>query len=124
MVRKALAMLVVVAVVGVVLGAVGLLRPGAADAHQHSATRSFSATSVAVGDELEVTITANDFGFGGTVTETVPSGFTYESTSLEDYQVDDEANPVIVFFPVDFNRDGDNEYEFTYTVTAIEGGFL
>ena len=40
MVRKALALLVGVAVLGVALGIVGMLRPGIADAQTPSATRS------------------------------------------------------------------------------------
>ena len=52
-------------VVGLVLGVAGLLQPGSVDATQHSASRSFSATSVAPGAEVVVTITAGGFGFGG-----------------------------------------------------------
>ena len=56
MVRKALALLVVVAVVGVALGAVGLWIPGLVGAHEHSATRSFpDGNSVGAGGELKVT---------------------------------------------------------------------
>ena len=84
MVRKALALLLVVAVVGGALGGVGLLWPSRADADQHSATRTFSSMSVAPGGELAVTITASGYGSFGGVTETLPDGFIYESSSSPD----------------------------------------
>ena len=42
----------------------------------HSATRSFSAASVAPGDTVTVTIVARDYGDLGRIVETVPDGFT------------------------------------------------
>ena len=54
--RRALALVGVIAMVGVALGIMGLLRP-AADASEHSAIRSFSADKVVEGDELTVRIT-------------------------------------------------------------------
>ena len=46
-----------------------------------SATRSFSATSVDPGEELTVTIQANNYGGLGRVVETLPSGFTSPDAS-------------------------------------------
>ena len=66
MVNKVLALLVVVAVAGVALGSLWLLDPGDADASSHSATRSFSATSVDPGEEITVTILADNYGGLGT----------------------------------------------------------
>ena len=75
LVRKALALLVIVAMVGAVTGAVGLLYPHPAGAHEHSAARSFGSAEVAAGGDLEVTITVNDFGNAASVVETLPEGF-------------------------------------------------
>ena len=46
-----------------------------------SATRSFSATSVDPGEEITVTIRANNYGGLGRVVETLPSGFTSPDAS-------------------------------------------
>ena len=92
MVRKAVALLVAVAVVGVALGAVGLWIPGLVGAHGHSATRSFSATPVPAGGELTVTIVARDYGsIGARVVETLPDGFEYQSSSLPEAQAVPDA---------------------------------
>ena len=115
MVRKALALLVVVvAVVGSALGVIGLLWPGLADASQHSATRSFSADTVEAGGELTVTMVVSGIGQLGGVVETIPDGWTYMSTSLDDSDVRmlDAENPNIVTFVL-FGAQ-----TFTYTVTA------
>ena len=120
MVRKALALLVMVTVVGVVLGVVGLLRPNTVDAQAPSAMRSFSGiTSVSAGGELSVMITAREFGSPGRVEETLPDGFSYVDGSTvpgpEDIRVttvvgDDDRTTVR------FTLAGDEE--FTYKVTA------
>ena len=71
MVNRMLALLMVVAVVGVALNI-----PLSVDASGHSAERSFSETTVAPGDTVTVTIVARDYGMLGRVVETVPDGFT------------------------------------------------
>ena len=76
MANKVLALLMVVAVAGVALGSLWLSAPGDADASGHSATRSFSSSSVAPGEEITVTISAQDYGAFGEILETLPSGFT------------------------------------------------
>ena len=48
----------------------------------HSATRAFSADTANTGAQLTVTIDATDYGASGTVTETLPAGFDYGSSSL------------------------------------------
>ena len=116
LIRKALALLVIVAMVGAVMGAVGLLYPHPADAHQHSAARSFGSAEVAAGGDLEVTITVNDFGNAASVMETLPEGFTYKSTSLpEDRAKVDPMDMRMVTFAVVLES---SPYTFTYTVTA------
>ena len=52
-------------------------------ANEHSASRSFSATTVAPGGEVTVTITLSEYGEGGSVTETLPQGFSLVSGSVE-----------------------------------------
>ena len=80
MANKVLALLMVVAVAGVALGSLWLSAPGDADASGHSATRSFSSSSVAPGEEITVTISAQDYGAFGQILETLPSGFTSPDT--------------------------------------------
>ena len=76
LVTKVLALLVIAAVAGAALGGLWLLPPGDVYASSHSATRSFSATSVAPGDTVTVTITASgDFGRIGRVVDDVPAAF-------------------------------------------------
>ena len=75
MVNKVLVLLVIAAVAGAALGGLWLLPPGDADASGHSATRSFSATSVVPGEMVTVTISARDYGNLGRIVETVPGGF-------------------------------------------------
>ena len=74
--KKMLALLMVVAVAGVALGSLWLSAPGEADASGHSATRSFSSSSVAPGETVTVTIRADNYGRLGRIVETLPSGFT------------------------------------------------
>ena len=74
--KTVLALLMVVAVAGVALGSLWLSDPGDADASGHSATRSFSPSSVAPGETVTVTIVARDYGNLGRIVETVPNEFT------------------------------------------------
>ena len=53
----------------------------AAQADSHNATRSFSATSVAPGDQITVTITLENYGRSGVIEETLPPGFTFVSSA-------------------------------------------
>ena len=115
MLRKALALLVVVAAVGVVSGMVGLLGPRLADADQHGATRMFSAASVPAGGELMVTITVTgNLGSFGAVKETLPEGFSYVSSTLTDSAVFPDG------LTITFALFGVTVTEFTYTVTVSE----
>ena len=50
---------------------------------EHSATRSFSAATVAPGAEITVNIALSEYGEGGSVTEMLPEGFTLVSGSIE-----------------------------------------
>ena len=81
MANKVLALLMVVAVAGVALGSLWLSAPGSADASTHSATRSFSSSSVDPGGTVTVTIQADNYGGLGRIVETLPSGFTSPDAS-------------------------------------------
>ena len=75
-----------------------------------SATRSFSSETVAPGGQVMVTIQAANYGQAGGVTETLPNGFAYVSSSLSPSQVDESGQNVR------FTLQGDTS--FNYTVTA------
>ena len=88
--KKVLAFLMVVAVAGVALGSLWLSAPGDADASTHSATRSFSPSSVGPGEEITVTISADNYGGFGRIVETLPPGFTNpgrDRPDCDDYSV-------------------------------------
>ena len=74
------------------------------------AIRSFSPPSVAPAGEVVVMITASGYDRFGAVTETLPPGFSYVSSSLEDSGVTDLGREVR------FSLFG--QTAFTYTVTA------
>ena len=107
MVRRALALMVAVAVVGAVVGMVGVLGPRPVEA-QPTATRSFSADTVAPGGQLMVTVEVGGYGAFGGLTEMLPEGFTYVSSSPS---TTPEADGRLIFVL-------SGEMEVTYTVAA------
>ena len=121
MVTRALALVVVAAIVGTSIGVAGLFGPGDLEASGHSATRSFDADSVGPGGSVEVSVSVSGLGAFGGVAETLPEGFTYEpgSSSLSDAAVRVVGQDVI------FSILGDGE-TFTYTAIAPSdgGGYL
>ena len=82
-----------------------------------SASRSFSPASVAPGGEVVVTINAASYGVGGAVTETLPEGFTYVSSSLPDSQVS------VTGQQVRFTLQGDTSFTYTVTAPSVEGSY-
>ena len=74
------------------------------------AVRSFSPESVGPRGRITVTIDTAGLGAGGTVTETLPIGFSYMSSSLPDSTVNARGR-VVEFTP-------SGETAFTYTVGA------
>lgn len=121
MVTRALALVVVAAIVGTSIGVAGLFGPGDLEASGHSATRSFDADSVGPGGHVEVSVSVSGLGAFGGVAETLPEGFSYEagSSSLS------EAAVRVVGQNVIFSILGDAE-TFTYTAiapTTAEGTF-
>ena len=81
------------------------------DAAGASATRSFDKRMVDAGGTVTVTIAAANYGQAGGVTETLPAGFTYVSSSLDSSQVTELSGN-----QVRFTLQGD--VSFTYVVTA------
>ena len=106
MVKKALMLLGVLAIVGV--AGLSLLLPDAVSASGHSATRSFATNTVATGAELEIEISVSGLGVAGQVRETLPEGFSF-ARSDKDYTMDGQTVQFTVF---------GNEATFRYTVTA------
>ena len=117
--RKTLA-IVMVAVVAGLMGVLGLSPAAAQQEGDPSATRTISPRMVDPGGEVMVSITADDYGVFGSVTEMLPAGFTYVSVSgdlNEDAVVNDTEGEVR------FTLLGGGPISFTYTVTAssVEG---
>ncbi len=110
MVKKALMLLGVLAIVGV--AGLSLMLPDTVNANGHSATRSFVTDSVAAGGELEVTLEVAGLGVAGSVTETIPDGFTF-LRSDENVNVDGQD---LIFTILG------GETTFNYTVTAGAAG--
>lgn len=83
-----------------------------------SATRTLSATEVAPGGALTVTIALSDLtGNLGTVTETLPSGFTYVSSSLSAAQVSQSGQDVT------FTLLGQASFTYNVTASSTEGSY-
>ena len=105
MIRKALPMLVIVAVAGMI----GLLALSLVTAQQAGLSRSLPAAPVAPDDEFTVTI--NNVGLAdgfGSVVETLPAGFSY----VADSAASTDANAVI-----DAEVDGQT---VTFTVVGVD----
>ena len=81
-----------------------------------SATRSLSAVSVAPGGALTVTITATNYGVFGGVSEALPAGFSYVSSSLDDAQVRELDARTVRFI-----LQGDTSFTYTAIASDVEG---
>ena len=104
--------------IGIAAGALGLLaQPGALEAQSHTATRSFQQDWAAPGSDLRVTITASNYGPIGQVVETLPAGFTYVRTSLDDFQVEVNGRTV------SFNLLGNRAFTYVLTAPSAEGEY-
>ena len=79
-----------------------------------SASRSFDTASVAPGETVTVTIDAANYGRFGRVTETLPDGFSYDSSDdLDGDEVSEDGQIV------EFTLQG-TDITFSYTVTASD----
>ena len=105
---------VLVIIVAAAAGVVGLLGVLPAAAQQGAnATRSFDQDTVTAGGQVVVTIMATGYGSLGAVTETLPAGFSYVSSSLVDEGEVTEVDALTVRFTLQ-----GADKNFTYTVTA------
>lgn len=100
------------------LAVVWLLGLGPVFAQQASATRSFDQSTVAPGGTLVVNIAVADYGIAGAVTETLPEGFTYVSSTLDAAQVAELAGN-----QVRFTLQGDGSLTYTVTAPMAEGSY-
>ena len=80
----------------------------------HSATRSFSDSTVEPGDEVVVTIAAAGYGGFGQVVETLPGGFGYVSSSLSGESVEVTGQRII------FSLFDDESFTYTVTASSVE----
>ena len=106
MVKKALMLLGVLAIVGV--AGLSLLLPDAVSASGHSATRSFGTNTVLTGAELEIEISVSGLSAFGQVQETLPEGFAFVR-SAQASTVDGQTLTFTIL---------GNDETFRYTVTA------
>ena len=79
-----------------------------------SAARSFSAASVAPGGTLTVTIAVSNYGGAGAISEMLPSGFSYESSSLTRRGSGQELGFILT---------GQTSLTYTATVSSVEGNY-
>ncbi len=102
--------------IAAVFGAVALLgQSGGVEAQSHSATRSFAVDWSAPRAEFEISIDTSNLGGFGQVVETLPAGFTYVRSSLDDFQVDVDGQEIA------FNLLGNANFTYVVTVPAAEG---
>ena len=113
-VRASLALLIVV---GATLWGAGLHQPDGVEASGHSASRTFASPWVAPGGQLQVTITAQNYGAFGQVAETLPAGFRFVQSSLPASAVNAETDTV------KFTLLGDESFTYTVEAPAAEGTY-
>ena len=106
--KKIVPLLLVIAIMGMTMGVVGLLRSDNVGASTHSATRSLPA-QVTPGGEVSVTIAVANYGRFGGVAETIPAGFTY---------VDGSSNVAVEVSGRNLEFTLYGETSVTYRVTA------
>ena len=82
-----------------------------------SATRSFSPATVAPGGEVTVTVRVADYGGFGGVTEVLPSGFTYVSSTHDSviHPADGDSQKVR------FELLGDTSFTYIVTASDVDG---
>ena len=115
MFRKMLAVMLVAGIAGV--GTMLAPPPSVAAQASPSVTRSFSPQEVEPGGQVVVTINAANYGVGGAVTETLPAGFTYVSSTLPDDQTG------VTGQEVRFTLVGDTSFTYTVTASSVGGSY-
>ena len=99
---------VAVMMIAAILGVAGLLlMPLVAAQGSPSATRSFDNMTVEPGADVEVTIAVSNYGGAGAISEMLPPGFTYKSSSLTRRGSGQELGFILT-----------DQSSLTYTVTA------
>ena len=81
-----------------------------------SATRAFDKTRVDPDGTVTVTIAVTNYGVAGGVTETLPVGFSYVSSSLDDAQVKELDARTVRFILY-----GDTSFTYTIVASDVEG---
>ena len=79
-----------------------------------SATRSFDSTTVEPGGTLTVSIDIEGVGLAGSVTETLPAGFTYVSTTATLPPSESGSELLFTFL-------GNSDFSYTVTAPSTEG---
>ena len=83
-----------------------------------SATRAFGSTSVMPEDNVEVTITVANYGFGGQIMDTVPPGFAYVSSEPVGGTFDSNTR-IVSFTLVD-----ESAFRYTVTTPSTDGNYV
>jgi hypothetical protein len=92
---------------------------------QASATRSFNPSTVEPDGEVVVRIAATGYGSLGAVTETLPAGFSYESSSLTDEGEVTEVDARTVRFTLQGADNGEGHHNlYLYRYRVQHGGRL
>ena len=103
--------------VGAAVLIAALQQPDGAEASGHTATRAFASPSVAPGGQIEVTITAQNYGAFARVMETLPLGFRYVGSSLPDSAVS------VRLATITFTLLGEEQFTYTVQAPAIEASY-
>jgi len=82
-----------------------------------SAVRTLPA-SVERGEQFTVGMAVADYGATGTVVETIPDGFTYDSSTLDVTQV------IVADNVVTFLLEGETSFDYTVTASSIGGAYV
>ena len=117
MIRTNLAAIAALAIIASAGIAALLAPPGAVETQSHSAVRSLPADRAAPGSEVEITITPGNLGGFGQVEETLPEGFTFVRSSLDEFQVTVTGQTVLFTL-----ISGDN-FSYVVAAPAMEGQY-
>ena len=109
---------VVTVLAAIVMSVISMLElPKALEAQSHGATRSFQEDWAAPGSELQVTVTASEYGDFGQVVEELPEGFTFVGSSLDDAHLEVDGQTIR------FNLLGETGFTYSVSVPETEGQY-
>ncbi|MXW30838.1 MAG: DUF11 domain-containing protein [Chloroflexi bacterium] len=115
--NRSIPLLLLLLLMVVVVAVAVLSQSNDAEASGHDATRSFASPSIAPGGQIEVTITARNYGAFAQVVETLPGGFTFVGSSLPDAAVDARLDAIT------FTLLGEEQFTYTVQAPAVEAEF-